>query len=155
MPRDHPMLDLPAQSVMTLSPAAIGPEDSLADAAALMVRGGFRHLPIVDGDGRLTGILSERDLRARLGVEIERFPEVAPDVLEERVDGTMHANPIAVGPHTPLRDVVRALAEERVGAVPVLDEGDAVVGMISYVDVLDFLRAREPLLPIPEPAHGM
>jgi CBS domain-containing protein len=65
-----PLLDIPAQDVMTSNPAAIGPEDSLGDAAAMMVQGGFRHLPVIDGDGRLAGFLSERDLRARLGIEV-------------------------------------------------------------------------------------
>src|SRR5512134_1759194 len=113
---DHgiPLLDVPVQDVMTFKPAAIGPEDSLGDAAAMMVQGGFRHLPVIDGDGRLAGILSERDLRARLGIEVEAFPQAPDDVLGDGVEGTMRASPIAVSPQTPLRDVLRLLVEERV-----------------------------------------
>jgi CBS domain-containing protein len=138
-----PLLDVPAQNVMTFHPAAVGPEDSLADAAATMVQGGFRHLPVIDADGRITGIVSERDLRARLGLEVERFPEAAADALDDTVESAMRANPIAVSPHAPLRDVLRLLVEERVGAVPVVEEDDRLVGMISYVDVLDFVRTQE------------
>jgi CBS domain-containing protein len=148
-----PLLDVPVQNVMTFAPAAVGPEDSLADAAAMMVAGGFRHVPVIDSNGRLVGILSERDLRARLGTGVERFPEASGDALSDRVEDAMHASPVAVGPHTPLRDVLRALTEERVGAVPVVEEDDRLVGMISYVDVLDFLRAQEPVIPGPEVAR--
>jgi CBS domain-containing protein len=46
---------------MTRDPETVAPETSLGDAAGLMVRGGYRHLPVVDGN-RPVGIVSIRDL---------------------------------------------------------------------------------------------
>jgi CBS domain-containing protein len=46
---------------MTRDPETVGPADSTAHAASLMIHGGFRHLPVVDG-GRPVGIVSIRDL---------------------------------------------------------------------------------------------
>ena len=51
----------PVSAWMTPNPETIEPDDSLDQAAVLMIHGGFRHLPVVDG-GRAVGILSIRDL---------------------------------------------------------------------------------------------
>jgi CBS domain-containing protein len=47
---------------MTHDPETIGPDDSTAHAASVMIHGGFRHLPVVDDAGRPVGIVSIRDL---------------------------------------------------------------------------------------------
>lgn len=135
-------LDLPVKSVMTYHPAAVGPDDALGDAARLMVEGGFRHVPVVDADERVVGMLSERDLRARLGVEVERFPSAAQELLDEEVEATMSRAPVTVGPDTPLREVIALFADERIGALPVVDEEERLLGIISYLDLLGYLHDR-------------
>jgi len=52
---------------MTRNPETIGPEDTIDDALGLMDHGGFRHLPVTEGE-RLVGIISVRDL-LRAGVQ--------------------------------------------------------------------------------------
>jgi CBS domain-containing protein len=54
----------------------------------------------------------------------------------------MTPDPIFVRAGSPLADVLPAFADEGVGAVPVVDEGDRVVGIVSYVDLVRFLRDR-------------
>jgi CBS domain-containing protein len=138
-----PFAEVPLEKVMTRRPATIEEGAPLEDAAAVMVEGGFRHLPVLDAEGRLVGMLSERDLRARLGTDVERFVDAAPDALAQTVGSVMTPDPIALGPRSPLRAALEVFADERVGAVPVVDERERVIGIASYLDLLGFLRARD------------
>jgi acetoin utilization protein AcuB len=133
-----------ADDVMTREPATVEPDDTLGDAATLILQGGFRHVPVVDGTGRLLGLVSERDLRTKLGVDVSDFPDAALDALSEPVSESMTPDPITVELGTPLSEVVEAFAAERVGAIPVVD-GEKLVGIISYLDVLKWLRDGKPL----------
>lgn len=143
MPAPVPFLEVPVEHVMTPRPATVGPEDALGDAAGMMVQGGFRHLPVVDVDGRLVGMLSERELRVRLGTELERFADAALDLLSEDVEGSMRTDPITISSSQTVRDALEILTDERVGALPVVDD-ERVVGILSYLDVLGYLRRESP-----------
>ena len=59
----------PVADAMTRAPETIGPDESAGQAAALMIHGGFRHLPVVDG-GDVVGMVSIRDL-VRVSVDDE------------------------------------------------------------------------------------
>ena len=52
----------PIEEWMTPHPDTIEPSDTTDHAASLMIHGGFRHLPVVEADGRVVGIVSIRDL---------------------------------------------------------------------------------------------
>lgn len=134
--------DVPVERVMTRRPATIEEDAPLEDAAAAMAEGGFRHLPVVDGEGRLVGMISERDLRLRLGTDVGRFADAAPDALATAVSGAMTPDPISVGPVATLAGVLEIFADERVGAVPVVDPADRPIGIVSYLDLLGWLRER-------------
>ncbi|MEQ8698024.1 MAG: CBS domain-containing protein [Bauldia litoralis] len=58
-------------SVMTTDPVTLAPGASVIDALRLMQRGGFRHIPVVDG-GMVAGVVSRGDLK---GIEIDRLEE--------------------------------------------------------------------------------
>lgn len=140
-------LDLPVDRVMTRRPDTVGPEDALGDAAGLMVSGGYRHLPVIDTDGRLVGMLSERDLRARLGSELEGFADAGRQLLSDTVEAAMRPDPITVGRRARVREALEILIDDRVGALPVTDDADRLVGIVSYVDLLAYLRQEAPAPP--------
>ncbi|MBI5547566.1 MAG: CBS domain-containing protein, partial [Deltaproteobacteria bacterium] len=101
-----------------------------------------RHLPIVDSDRKLVGILSERDLRGRLGAEQREWAHAAREALEETVGNLMTPDPVLLRAGTPLTRAVEVFMAERIGAVPVVDDEDHVLGILSYVDLLRWLRDR-------------
>ena len=62
-------LDAPVRDLMTRAPETVGPDETAGHAGVLMIHGGFRHLPVVDGDD-VVGMLSIRDL-VRVSVDDE------------------------------------------------------------------------------------
>lgn len=119
-------------------------DDALTEAAARMAAHGVRHLPVVDGTMRVRGMLSERDVRKATGktlLEIDER-ERASYAQRLRVGDVMTAEPRTIREDEPLGSAVRALVEDRFGALPVVDEEDRLVGILSYVDLLRYLGAR-------------
>jgi CBS-domain-containing membrane protein len=74
--------------------------------------------------------------------DLEQVRESPPAVLEAPVSSIMSPAPLSVRRGTPLTEAVDLFADEQVGALPVLDEEDRVVGIVSYVDVMRWLRDR-------------
>jgi len=127
-------------SVMTGDPITITGEATLSDAAGALLEGGFRHLPVVDTDEKLIGMLSERDLRSAFGTDFIDWTSVEQSRLDEVVTNVMAPDPVVIRASNRLVDVLDVFTDDRIGAVPVLDEEDHLVGILSYVDVLLWLR---------------
>lgn len=119
-------------------------------AYELMRDGGFRHLPVLSTNGRLVGILSERDLRG-VGAffkdsasGIDEFLVTEPTTVEK----IMVANPITVSPETSVSAAVKVIRDKRIGCLIVTD-GEEMMGILSYLDVLDAAE-REHDAPAPK-----
>lgn len=114
------------QKHMTMTPHAIGIDQSVSHAHALMKEHGIRHLPVLNG-GELVGVLSERDL-ARL----EAWRDFDPKKMA--VDEAMSTEVYAVSPDARLDEVVSTMAERKYGCAVVMDNGH-VAGIFTTVDV--------------------
>lgn len=133
------MLELEVERVMSPDPAVIGEEATVLDAARILIEGGFRHLPVVDTDRRLVGIISERDIRSVAG-DLFALGRLNEDELGDSITSLMASSPIAVRTGTALVDVIDVFTREKVGALPVIDDDERVVGIVSYIDVLRLFR---------------
>jgi acetoin utilization protein AcuB len=120
------------RSLMTPDPVTIKPTTTLAEAARLMSICGLRHLPVVDDEGQLVGLVSDRDLRGPL-VET---PNVPVPVSSDAVRAVMARDLITAQPEEDLGAVARRIVDRRISAVPVVDPDGALRGIVSYVDVL-------------------
>jgi CBS domain-containing protein len=138
--REVDLRRVPLSVVMTRGPATVEEAAPVSDAAAEMAAGGFRHLPVVDATGALVGMISERDLRARLGTDVARFADATADALAEPVLEAMTPDPVSLPPTAMLAEALEVFADERVGAIPVVDDADRPIGIVSYVDLLGMLR---------------
>lgn len=117
---------------------------ALARGAAEMMRTRrIRHLPVVDREGGLVGIVTDRDLRQVLFDPViqQRARRLADALKTVTVRDLMTWAVLTVQPDTPLRDAARLMHERKVGALPVVS-GGRVVGILSEADVLKkFARA--------------
>ena len=143
-----------AADVMTHDVVTVHPETSVADAVKLLVERDVSALPVVDDAGGLVGILSEADLmrRVELGTETVR-PHWIESLLgagtraEEfarshgkRVGEVMSADPIAVGPDTPLGDIAALFERKRIKRVPVTRDG-RLIGIVSRANLIQALAS--------------
>ena len=122
------------RDVMTEAPATVAASSTTWEAAELLQTLEIRHLPVVE-DGALVGILSDRDLDGtRLPMDQASLDQ-AMVAGRRPVSEVMSTHVITISPEAPLREVAEAMLENRVGALPVVENGD-VLGIVSYVDVL-------------------
>jgi CBS-domain-containing membrane protein len=128
---------------MTRDPQVVRSGDHLLDAAARMQSLGIRHLPVIDGDGKVIGMLSDSDVRTAVGdpqrVAGGQAAEVQLELLLVR--DVMSAPAVTVRPDERCADVARYFADMKVGAMPVVDAEDRILGICSYIDILRALSA--------------
>ena len=131
-PKPVPVKDWMGQPAVT-----IRGEASVHEAIELMKTRKIRHLPVVDRDDRLAGIVTDRDLRHMLfDPAILERREQAAEILEGRtVREIMTWAVVTVGPQTELRQAARLMHEQKLGALPVV-ERHRVVGILTERDVL-------------------
>jgi CBS domain-containing protein len=132
-----------ARDVMRPHPETVRPGERVLDAAPRMAEKGVRHLVVVDEQGKVIGMLSDRDIRQAIGNPL-RIPLDGPfraSLAALTVAEVMTDQPVTVVPDAELAQVARLLADERFGAVPVVDPAERLVGIISYVDLLQVLTA--------------
>ena len=110
-------------NLMTPDPVTIDQRETLSKAKAIMDVGGFRRVPVVD-NGRLVGILTERDLRKYSG-----FLEAT------RVNAAMRTTLITVTPHDTVEDAARLMLKHKIGGLPIVAEGK-LVGIVTTTDLL-------------------
>jgi acetoin utilization protein AcuB len=129
---------------MTKNPSTMKPDDGLKDAIWKMERGHFRHLPVVDDSGKLIGILSDRDIRLiRPSLAFVNKEEAMVQLWSISVQQAAVFDPVKVGPDTTLREAAELMLRWHVGGLPVVDNSDKLVGMITYTDLLRELVGRE------------
>ena len=113
---------------------------SLRDAFDLLQRHRIRHVPVVS-EGRLIGILTDRDLKRATpslltGIDRETFDKFLD---ETRVGQVMTRNPYTVTPTMSLKDAAKVLIDQKFGALPVIEAGK-LVGIITETDLLKALH---------------
>jgi acetoin utilization protein AcuB len=109
--------------VMTKHPETIAPGDQLSKAKEMMDVGGFRRLTVVD-EGRVVGIITERDLRSHGGY-----------LNSTKVDVVMKAPVLTVDSHTTIEEAARMMLAKKIGGMPVVD-GGKLVGIVTTSDML-------------------
>jgi len=129
---------------MTKNPATVTPDGGLKDAIWKMEHGHFRHLPVVDEHGKLIGMLTDRDVRQiKPSLAFTSKEEAAVQLWSLSVQQAAVFDPISVKPETSLKEAAELMLRWHVGGLPVVDEHDKLVGMLTYTDILREFVGRE------------
>ena len=108
---------------MTPDPACVAPDDSLTAAIKLMETGDFRAVPVVS-DGKLVGIVSDRDIRKHWQKREST-----------KIGAIMSENPICISPDDSVNDAIRMLLSYKIGGLLVISK-DKLVGILTTTDIL-------------------
>ena len=141
------------RDVMTKGPLTIDPEAPLATAVATMRERRLRHLPVVDDEGRLIGVVTDRDLRAVIFApafaeyltadDRARLHALAATLESLRVRDVMTWGAVTTAPAAPVGQAAAVMATARIGCLPVV-EGDRLIGIVTEHDALKALAAALP-----------
>ncbi|MCQ1057750.1 CBS domain-containing protein [Photobacterium sp. DNB23_23_1] len=122
---------------MTRKVITISPDTGLREAFFLMRDENIRHLPVVNDEGALVGIVSDRELR-RPGW-VDESPEIGHEYHltdEWHINDVMIRDIVHVRTYDTLTKAIGTVLDFQVGAAPVLDKTGQLVGMLSAIDLL-------------------
>ncbi len=134
------MTKLRVADLMTNDPVAVAPSATLQTARDLMDQHGIRHLPVVDEDGAVVGLVSQRDLMERALAPTDDLTLSAQhDVMRTaRVDAIMTAEVEVVAPDSDVVTAGQMMLENKYGCLPVVD-GDRMTGILTEADFVRYL----------------
>jgi len=117
-----------AREIMTPDATFVPENATAADAARMMADDGIGAVPVCDADGRLSGVITDRDLAVTIVVE-GRDPGTVQ--LGELVDT---AEVVTIGADDSVDEAIRTMKDHAVRRLPVID-GRSLVGMVSQADI--------------------
>ncbi len=144
---------LTAREIMTKNVITVRPEDDVEKVARLLVEHQVSGLPVVDGEGKVVGIITEGDLVVQekkvkapaysiiLGgviylESLNKFFEQLKRTIAEQVDGLMTSKVHTVGPDSTVQEIATIMAEKGVNRLPVVDEAGKLLGIVTRQDVI-------------------
>jgi acetoin utilization protein AcuB len=110
-------------NLMTPDPVTIDTNDTLSKAKRMMDAGRFRRLPVME-DGKLVGILTERDMKQHTGA-----------LASTRVNAAMRTQLVTITPYDTVEDAALLMLKHKIGGLPIVAEG-ALVGIVTTTDLL-------------------
>jgi acetoin utilization protein AcuB len=117
-----------AADVMTGKVVTLSPHHSFNDAVKLMKDRFFRHCVVVDNDGKVIGVISDRDILRALA---------RPSNWQTKsLDQIMTRTPYIVRRETPIREAVAKMLAKRINCLPVVTDSGTVCGIITSTDLL-------------------
>ena len=131
------------QHIMSTRIVTVGMDDRLGTIKEIFDSVKFHHLLVVE-EGRLYGVVSDRDLLRALSPFIDSTVETPRDAatLNKRVHQIMTRKPVTLRPEAEIADAVRLFQTNKISCIPVVDAEFKPVGILSWRDVLKSLAAE-------------
>jgi CBS domain-containing protein len=147
------MTELLAKNIMTSGVVAVTPETSIGQLSKVLLENKVSGVPVVDGEGKLIGIVSEADIIkdnikvqfpfyfdplmvSGYVVDFEKYNEDIKDYLNSKVETIMNHRVKTVNPSTSISEIADIMVSNKVNRIPVIDENKKVVGIITRADII-------------------
>lgn len=133
-----------SQGVLRKTVVCVRPGTDIEAAHSIMVRRGIRHLPVVK-ERKLLGVLSDRDLLMRVGIEPDgtlRYPD-------QTAGDAMTVDLVTASLTDSIQHVASLMVRNRIDCVPVVDDAKDLLGIVTSMDLLEMLSH----LPSPVPLN--
>ncbi len=126
---------------MTKVVVTVTPETSMMKASKIMKEKGVRRLPVLDSSNRVVGIVSDRDIKEASPSKATTLDmhELYYLLSEVKVKNIMTPDPVVVRADQTVETVALLLVERHIGGVPVVDEDNKIIGIISDSDLFKIM----------------
>lgn len=125
-----------ASDIMTATELSVCSEDTNArEVAQLMLEHNVGAVPVLDKEGRLEGIVTDRDLVLRLIAEGKSYDTPIREIMSDEV--------LAVFPDTDIEEIEQVMRENKIRRLPVIDDNQEIRGFISMSDLLQACQGRK------------
>ncbi|MCX8146613.1 MAG: CBS domain-containing protein [Azovibrio sp.] len=132
---------LHAAQIMSRPVTLLRADDAVAEAWRTLQARRIHQAPVLDAAGRLVGMVGERELLMALDIDAGRILEH----LARQVRDVMISPVLAAAPVTDIRRIAAVLLEAGLSAVPIVDEQERCIGIVSRSDVLRAVMTDPPL----------
>ena len=147
-----------ARDVMVSPVITVGENETVRDVAKLPIAKSISAVPVVDGAGKLVGIVTEADLlhRAEVGTErpvswwlslISGDRALAEEYVKShavKVNDVMTRNVKTADPETPLHEIADLFEEQHIKRVPIVSKGGDLVGIVSRANIIQAVASIRP-----------
>jgi CBS domain-containing protein len=130
----------PVQKIMAVDPVTVHEKQNVSDVHRLIVERKIHHVPVVSGR-RLLGLVSANDLLRVSWGDVNRQDPRQVDALLDTltIRDVMQEDIVTVRRHDTVRSAAELLAQGEYHSLPVLDDDDALVGMVTSTDIIKYL----------------
>lgn len=127
-----------AEELMSPNPVSLRQDASIAEAIDALIERGYSAAPVIDEAGRPVGVLSRTDILVHHREEVRQIRTNSASNVGDLMTPTV----FTVSTSTPAADVVRRMCEWKVRQLFVVDEHNALIGVVSALDIVRHLTRQ-------------
>ncbi len=134
--------DTPLKEIMVTKVITVRADEAFSHVEEKLRVNKIRHLPVVDKDNKLIGIITERDLYKAVS---PRHTEDGLVYDKSQLDSFvlkryMTENPLTLKPESPISEAVNLMATRKYGCIPIIYTDGALAGIVTQIDILKFVN---------------
>jgi CBS domain-containing protein len=154
------MTELTARDIMTENVITIKKDASIEDLSEILLKNKISGVPVIDSDGKIAGVVTEADIivqdtdlhfpryfKLLDGIiyldSLNKFRDSLKKHLATKVEDIMVTKVRTISPETSISDIAELMLKQKINRLPVVDEEDKVVGIVTRADIVRSMIPKE------------